>query len=300
MSTKNWTISLAVLGLLAAARPAAALEWSDNSFRVLWGPSYHEPAVVKPGTNSPQDVAKTTVNFTHASGDKLGGSFLSLDLLLSDKYDQAQGSTQGATEVFAVYRRSFGLNQLTDSTMFAFPGVRNVNLDAGLDIGTKNNAFASRIIRPVAGVSLAFDVPGFLNVGAFVSKEWNNNGFMHGEGTIASGGGVEFDPTPAVLAAWGIPLGKLPLQFAGFANVFFPKGKDGFGNDTATEIIVQPKLVWDVAKTFTTTRSGYELGVGYHYWLNKFGNDNDLTVGGVKVNAGSLANTVFIEAAVHL
>ncbi len=300
MTPKKSLTSLAVLALVATARPSAALDWSDNSFRLQWGASYREPGVLKPGTTDPQDIAKMTVNYTHASGDKLGGNFLSVDMYLSDSHDPAQGSAQGATEVFAVYRRGFSLNKLTASKKFSFAIVRDVSLDAGIDIGAKNNAFASHIVRPVAGVSLAFELPGFLNVGAYLTKEWNNNGFMHAEGTIASGGAVEFDPAPAVFTSWGIPLGKLPLQVAGFANAIFPKGKDGFGNRTATEIIAQPKLLWDVAKTFTTTRSGYELGVGYQYWLNKYGADNALTVNGVKVNSGALASTIFIEAAVHL
>ena len=292
--------SLTVLGLVAASAPVAALDWSDNSFRVQYGANYRETAVVKPGTDTPQDIAKTTLNFTHASGDKLGGNFLSVDMYLSDKYDAAQGSAQGATEVFVVGRRSFGMNKLLDSKAFAFSVVRDVNIDLGADVGTKNNAFASHIIRPLAGAVLAFDVPGFLNVGAYVTKEWNNNGFSHAQGKLPYGGPVEFNTTGAVEAAWGIPLGKLPLQFAGFANAILPKGKDGFGNTTKTEVIVQPKLVWDVAKTFSNTRAGYEVGVGYQYWLNKYGNDNALEVGGVKVNSGSLASAFFVEAAIHL
>jgi hypothetical protein len=247
------------------------------------------------------DIAKTTLNFTHASGDKLGGTFVSIDMYLSDKNDPIQsGSNQGATEVFAVLRRGFSMNAATESKSFSFTGVRDVNLDLGLDIGTKNNAFASHIVRPFLGPQLAFDIPGgFLNVGAYVTKEWNNNGFSHAQGANPTGGGVQFNTTGAVLASWGIPLGSMPLQFAGFANVILPKGKDGFGNQTATEIIAQPKIVWDVAKTFTR-RTGYELGVGYQFWMNKYGNNNDLTVNGQKVNAGSLSNAVFFEAAVHL
>ena len=299
-TTKKTMAKLAVLGLVALSSPAAALDWSDNAFRVQWGPAYRETGVLKPGTSDPQDIGKTTLNFTHASGDKLGGTFVSVDMYLSDKYDPAQGSYQGATEVFAVVRRNFSLNKLTESTRFAFSVVRDVTLDAGVDIGTKNNGFASHIIRPAVGAALSFAVPGFLNVGAYATKEWNNNGFMHGQGTITSGGPVEFDFAPAVFTAWGILLGKLPLQLAGFANVILPKGKDGFGHQTATEFIAEPKLVWDVAKTFSSTRAGYEVGVGYQYWLNKYGNDNGLVVDGVKVNAGSLASTVFLEAAIHL
>jgi hypothetical protein len=287
--TKKALAKLAVLALVASARPATALDWSDNSFRIQWGPTYHEPATAK------ADIAKTTLNFTHASGDKLGGTFLSVDMLMSDKKDPiSDGSSQGATEVFAVMRRGFSLNSMTESKTFSFPGVRDVNADLGLDIGTKNNSFASHIVRPFLGASLAFDVPGFLNVGAYVTKEWNNNGWMNATSSTPAGGAVDFNTTGAVLASWGVPLGSLPLQFAGFANVILPKGKDGFGNQTATEVIVQPKLVWDVAKTFTK-KSGYDLAVGYHYWLNKYGNDNSLAV-----NAGSLSNTVFVEAAIHL
>ncbi|BDG02475.1 hypothetical protein [Anaeromyxobacter oryzae] len=300
MNWKNTLVPLVALALVSVARPAASLDWSDNSFHVSWGGNYHEPGTVKPGTDEAQAIAKTTLTYTHASGDKLGGNFLNVDMYISDKHDPAQGSAQGATEVYAVYRRTFSLNQITDSKKFAFPGVADVRLDAGLDIGTKNNGFASHKVMPVAGVSLALAVPGFWNIGAYVSKEWNNNGFMHAQGTIPSGGSVEFDVAPVFSTAWGVPLFDLPLQFAGFANVLLPKGKDGFGNETKTEVLLQPKLVWDVAKTFSSTRTGYEVGVGYQYWLNKYGNDNDLTVGGVKVNAGALSSTVFVEAAIHL
>lgn len=300
MNTKTAVVSLALLGLVASAQPAAALDWSDNSFRALWGAGYREPGVLKEGTTDPQNIAKTTLNFTHASGDKLGTNLLYVDMYLSDDNDPAQGSAQGATEAYALVRRNFSLNGITDSKKFAFPGVNDVRLDVGIEVGTKNNAFASHLVRPAVGASVAVAVPGFLNVGAYVTKEWNNNGFMHGEGTIPSGGAVEFDVTPAIFTAWGIPLGKLPLTFAGFANVILPKGKDGFGNETATEFLAQPKLMWDVAKTFSATKAGYEVGVGYQYWLNKYGNDNGLTVNGVKVNSGALASTVFVEAAIHL
>src|SRR4051794_36779188 len=122
--------ALATLGLAAAAAPAAALDWSDNSFRVQYGANYHETAAVKPNTETPVDIAKTTLNFTHASGDKLGGTFVSIDMYLSDKNDPIQNNSgQGATEVFAVLRRGFSLNKLTDSKTFSFTGVRDLNAD---------------------------------------------------------------------------------------------------------------------------------------------------------------------------
>jgi hypothetical protein len=276
-------VSLAVLCLMTAST-ATALDWSDDSFRVQYGTAYREPGVTK-ADGSPQDVAKTTLNYTHASGDRLGGHFLSVDMYLSDSKDPAQGSPQGATEVYVVYRRGLSLNKIFDTKAFTFTAVRDVQVDAGIDIGTKNNSFASHKAAPTVGVALAFDVPGFWNLGAYLTKEWNNNGI--------SGKQVTFDAAPVLSTSWGIGLGSLPLQFTGFANVLFPKGNDGFGAKTVTEILLQPKLVWDVPQTFSGKKSGWELGIGYQYWKNKFGNDN------AKV-AGSLASTVFFEAAVHL
>jgi hypothetical protein len=102
---------------------------------------------------------------------------------------------------------------------------------------------------------------------------------------------VEFDPTVMFTTAWGVPLGSLPLSFEGFANVNLPKGKDGFGADTKTEVLVHPKVMFDVGTLWGS--KGYQLGAGYEYWLNKFGNDHNKVV-------GAKESTVFVEAAVHL
>jgi hypothetical protein len=301
MSRSSRSLAVLTLVLGAAALPARALDWSDNAFKVWWGPAFREPGIGKASDpNAGQDIAKTTLTFTHVSGDKWGGHFLNIDLLRSDFHDPAAGGSQGATEVYAVYRRNLSLNKLTGGNTFTFPGVRDVLIQVGIDLSTKNTGFAPHKVMPIIGPALAFDVPGFLDVGVYVDKEWNHNGFVHGKGTVFSGGSVDFDATLNIGAAWGINLGSLPLQFEGFGIVNFPKGKDGFGNKTKTEILFQPKLTWAVGSLWGNAKAGYTLGVGYQYWSNKFGNDNGLTIGGAKVNVGSLANTPFLEAGIHL
>jgi hypothetical protein len=50
---------------------------------------------------------------------------------------------------------------------------------------------------------------------------------------------------PALVSAWAIPVSGLGT-FAGFFDVTGPKGKDGFGDETRTEVLVRAKFMFDV------------------------------------------------------
>ena len=279
-------LSLLVAACGVVAQPAQAAEWSDNAIRYWVGTSFKEPGVGANGTDG-TDIAKNVFSFTHASGYKYGGNFLNVDVLLSSSVDNANNSNAGAAEIYAVYRTDLSFNRISGSKMFSFGPVRDVLLIAGADLSAKNTAFAAHVMKPVAGLALSFDVPGFLNIGALAEKEWNNNGLV--------GKGVEFDATLLLTAAWGIPLGTPALEFEGFANVILPKGNDGFGNPTKTEVLLHPKLMGDVGALWGNPKSGFKLGVGFEYWLNKFGNDKNNPFA-----PGSEAKTPFLEAQVHL
>jgi len=288
---------LAIFALAAAALPAAAADWSDNVLSVTWGPAYREPAInekttgVSTDATKGVDIKKTTLGFTHASGDKLGGTFLNIDMLISEKKDPAvvvfgtDPAVQGATEVYAVYRRSWSLNKITGTKMFAFPFVRDVNVDMGIDLNTKNTKFAAHKVMPIAGVALAFDVPGFWNLGIYANKEWSHNGFANKE--------VVFDVVPMVASSWSVGLFGLPLNFAGFGSVNFPKGKDAGGVKTKTEVLLSPKLVFPVGNIWGDPKAGWDLAVGYQFWRNKFGNN-------AAQDGGAVASTVFGQIAYHL
>jgi hypothetical protein len=276
----------ALLAVLLATTPARAAEWSDNSFHLTYGSQFREPA-------NPNDISKMIFTFNHVSGYKYGGNFLNVDLLYS--LNNASGKdtlnglnavpSAGAAEVYIVYRHTLSLNKVTNSKTFQLGGiVRDIGIDAGTDLNTKNSAFSSRKIMPVLGVSAAFNVPGFLNFGVLINKEWGVNAIIGKE--------VSFDASPIINAAWGIPVYG-PLSFEGWGAVIFPKGKDAFGADTVTEVHLRPKLMVDVGTFFGG--KGFQVGVGYEYWLNKFGNDHSKDTSG-----GSLAQTFFVEGAIHL
>jgi len=279
--------TLFALAVALFATSGSALEWSDNSFRWSIGWAYREPGI---GTlDKQQDISKQIISFTHVDGYKWGSQFLNIDMLISDTKDPAAGSVQGATEVYAVYRNTFSLNKISGTKTFTFPAVRDLGVVAGLDISTKNTAFAPHKVMPVLGLQLSFDVPGFLNFGILASKEWNNNGFAH-NGVFGSGGNVDFKVAPIFSASWGIDLFKTGAEFEGFANLVLAKGKDGFGGDTKAETLVHAKLTYDLGTLFDS--KGYVIGAGYEYWNNKFGNDAS------KV-PGSKANSFWVEGGIH-
>ncbi len=291
---KKSLVSLTVLALLSAAPSTRALEWSDNSFHLAYGTAYREPF-------NTQNIGKTTLTYQHVDGYKWGSNFLNIDFLYSTSGEgdnvQVGGnnfvpvpaqsiSTAGAMEVYAVYRHTLSLNKVTSSKTFAFgPVVRDVGIVAGIDVNTKNHAFSSRKIMPIGGVALAMNVPGFLNIELLANKEWGVNG------TFAKD--TSFDVTPTFAASWGIPVYG-PVTFEGWGAVNLSKGNGGVaGNDTATEVHLYPKLMVDAGHFFGS--KGYQVGVGFEYWLNKFGSPHYKDDTG-----GSYAKTVFGEVAIHL
>jgi hypothetical protein len=280
---------LASLIALALAAPAAnATIWQDNSVHYWAGTAFAEPNIPFTAFGGPvpesTNIYKNIFSFTHASGYAHGGNFLNIDVLFSGPKDNAHNVTgSGAAEMYLVYRHHVGLNSFIASKPFEAGILRDINIMAGTDINTKNTDFASEKIMPIVGLEASFAVPGFLNIGVSYSREYNING--------VSGKTVKFDPALQINAAWHINLPLGALSFQGFGNVVLPKGKDGFGGDTVTEILLHPKFMYDVGTFFDS--KGYEVGIGVQYWLNKFGNDHTAL-------SGCAENALFGELAIHL
>jgi len=285
---------LIAAAMLLAAGQAHAFIFSDNSVALTYGPTYKEPGIPQNKTNHGTDISKFTVTLQHFDVWKYGTNFINIDALFSNGHDPANSigpatsSTPGAVEVYALWRNNFSGNALTGSNMFTIGPIKDVRVEIGGDFNTKNTAFAPEKKLIVFGPNIAFDVPGFLNVGFHVAHEWNNNGIV--------GKAVSFDPTFEMEIVWMQPLSftGLPLKFDGFFNLVAPKGKDGFGLQTATEILTQPRLVLDAGKLIMDKPNVLDFYVGFQYWLNKFGNDHTLPG-----NSGSVAETVFTGIAFH-
>jgi nucleoside-specific outer membrane channel protein Tsx len=262
-------------------------QFQDNSFRYWYSPDFRES-----DTNNGKNISKNILSFTHVDGgNKLGNNFLNVDMLKSNAGDPTASSsgttTEGATEVYIVYRHDVSLDKVTNSKKFSFGPVKDVLITGGADLNTKNTEFAPEKRMPVFGPTFSLKVPhGFWDVSFLWDKEWNNNGIV--------GKGVEFKSAAMLASAWGFPfrIGKAPMSFEGFGTLNSTKGKDGFGNGTKPETLLHPKLMYNIGSLFSE-KHNYSIGVGYEYWNNKFGNDNH-------ANPGSCAHAPFAEVALHL
>jgi hypothetical protein len=245
-------LSLSLLCVLGSPLTQAA-DWSSDTVSYRYVSAQSEPGVV-------HEVAKNVLSFTHVSGDKLGSNFFTVDLLKSSAEDPANGSAQGAQEWYGFYKRTYSLKALTHSAS-DYGIFKDIGLTARLDAGSKNTTFAPSPFKVRLGASAAMPVSaGFWDVGVDLYKEKNHNGLV--------GKDVTFDTAVALTSAWAIPAG--PGTFGGFIDIVGPKGKDGFGDKTKTEVLARGTYMFDVAGP----KSGLKAGVGVEYWSNKFGCNN--------------------------
>lgn len=277
------TVAAAIL--VAGSCAVHAADWSDTAISYRYGTKFAEPF-------NNQDIAKNIVNVSHVSGYKYGKNFVSVDFLLSDQVDPSSaGATTGAHEAYAVYRHTLDLGKITGANM-AFGPVRGVGLTAGFDFNSKTDAgYNSKKRMLVAGPTLMFDVPGFLDVSALVLSESNApyNTFSH-----TATPRYRYKTHGMLSAAWGIPfsVGGLPLSFEGYALYIGTKGKDEFGADTAVETNIDMQIMYDLSAAVGATKNTFKVGLEYQWWKNKFGNP-------ARNNPGAFAKTPMVRAEYH-
>jgi nucleoside-specific outer membrane channel protein Tsx len=265
-------------GLGADMKSANAAEWSDTSIGYRYGTKFREPFIA-------EDITKSIIDFQHVSGYKYGVNFFNVDLLMSDKNDPAAGGA-GAQEAYVVYRNTVDLAKLTGSE-YKWGIIKDVGGTFGFDWNTKNDiGYSSKKRMLVVGPTLMMDVPGFLNVGVFALFESN--------APVGISDRYTYDTHAMLDLNWGIPIGSSPFSFQGYFDIIAPKGKDEFGNDTATETHFDVAIMLDVGKVLGGPKDTFKLGLEYEYWKNKFGNDHNGPAGD-----GAFAKTPMIRAEYH-
>ena len=284
----HWRTSsrlLALSVLVSASAVSQAADWSDTSIGYRYGTKFAEPFNSK-------DISKNIFNLSHVSGYKYGTNFFNADMLLSDSNDPASAdSTEGAREVYVVYRHTLDLGKVTSKNL-AFGPVKGVGITAGFDYNNKNDAgYNSKKQMLVAGATLMMDVPGFLNISLLQLWESNAPCNTYTDTCVSR---YSYDPHPMLTMAWGIPLGSLPVSFEGFANFIAAKGTNEFGNSSKRETNIDMKLMLDVGAVSGGPKNTFKLGLGYQYWKNKFGNDSNGPAG-----SGAFAKTPMVRAEYH-
>ena len=270
--------------LVVTATQVRAQGFSDTWMGVRDGMFVSNPGEETGGRN----VNKIIVNLGHFDVWDYGTNFFSVDILFSDANEPAYNSAGGSTEFYAVYRaqlspdKIFGLN----TKIGPFTAI---NFELGGYAEAENTQFAPDKRLLVAGPNFNIGLPaGFLNVGIHVSKEWNNNGFSDcPSACFTKGGPVSFHPTPEFELVWLYNLKDmvgLPLAFKGFMNIVLPKGNDGFGGKTVTEVLTRPELSLDLGTMLFNKPHKPDLFFLVELWDNKFGNDHTKVSGAQEVS----------------
>ncbi len=285
----KYKLSLIAFAALTSVAAQAA-DWSDTALTYRRGSKFAEPF----GTN---DISKNIVGLTHVSGYKYGTNFFNVDMLMSNSKDPASsGSTEGAREVYVVYRNTVDLEKATGKS-FKASGVRGLGVTAGFDFNTKTDVgYNSKKEMFVVGPTLMLDVPGFLNVSLLALFESNA---PSNSGLVAKR--YNYDTHPMIGLAWGIPfsVASVPLSFEGFANFITAKGKNEFGGDTAAETNIDMQVMYDMSSAVGAGKNTFKVGLEYQYWKNKFGNPTTATVTSSNAGPGAFAKTPMIRAEYH-
>ncbi|MBW8853825.1 MAG: hypothetical protein JF604_05735, partial [Bradyrhizobium sp.] len=171
--------------------------------------------------------AKTTkqvYSFTHFDAWTYGTNFFTISMFKSDHNDPAGPCTAtgvvvspaagfaatptscaGATEIYGLFRSTFGWNEIFNTKAFTQGPLHNISFEVGMDANTENRYFGAAKRDVVAGLQFAFDLPykGYFNVAPLVYWEFaNHNSFSQcGAGWSApciADGNTSFKPTWAI------------------------------------------------------------------------------------------------------
>jgi hypothetical protein len=340
MSLRNSAIAVVALSVAALASSGlakaadmpvkAAKKTADLPFFLLiddrvtfsWMPKGTDPGVfsVRPNGTINGDTAKQVYSFTHFDIWQYGTNFFTISMFKSDHNDPANPCTnagvvfnpgtgvataancEGATEIYGLFRSTFGGNEIFNTKAFSYGPLRNISLEVGMDANTENNYLSPAKRDVVAGLQFAFDLPykGFFNVAPLMYWEFaNRNAFTQCGGGFAGptagvnclvDGNRSFDPTWAVETNYYMDLGFLPenMQFWSISGRAAWYGKKGTENNplpfnaitnanTAVEFNSEPiRLTFDASKAVWGPKYTHfvDVWVAYRYWQNKFGLDH--------------------------
>jgi hypothetical protein len=307
---------------------------------------------VRPNGSIDGKTAKDVYSFTHFDVWAYGTNFFTISLFKSGPNDPASPCTlpggiqfagfagpvtpancAGATEIYGLFRSTFGLNQIFNTKAFSIGPLHDISIEIGADANTENNYLAPAKRDFVAGLQFAFDLPykGFLNVAPLAYKEINHNGFdqcgsqfappLGGAAipgvTCLTSGNTNYRTTWAVEINYYMDLGFLPagmdyFSVSGRAAWYGPKGDSNslpalsgpgrFSTATVTEFNSEPiRLTFDASKAVYGAKYSHfvDVWVAYRYWQNKFGLDHNATPGVCTIAATGASTNSCTESSLY-
>lgn len=238
---------------------------ATNEIAYWYGPDYRTPFVVS-GAGKAAAIARNALEYTHASFWALGSTFADVMVNQSNMVEPAAGGGVGATELYATLRSDVGLKEATGSAAFGNGPLRDVSIELGANLETKNSSYAPGERTLYFGPKFQFAMPkGYFNVGVHLRKEWNHEGVL--------GRSENYDPDFNIEPTWLLPfrVGNTHLAYTGFADYNTQKGKDSFGSATAAEFLVRNYVAVDIGGLLLHKSRVLDLNCGFWYWHNEYG-----------------------------
>jgi hypothetical protein len=242
--------------------------FADDTLMYVFGPAYRNPFITTPSQPDGADISRNAIEFKHIDAWKYGHNLVEIIIKKSSDVEPAAGGGTGALGLYSIFRSGVGINRIAGAPVVAIGPLRDIDIQAGMNLETKSSDYAPQERTLYFGPNLQFRMgAGFLNVGLHLRKEWNHNGNL--------GRNESYDVDFNIEPVWHIPfrIGGARLAFDGFADYNTPKGKDAAGRDTCAEFIARPLLKLDISPVVGQKAHVLELGVGFQYFHNMFGKD---------------------------
>lgn len=186
-----------------------AAEWSDTALMWSYGTTFSEPFKNNPD-GSAVDIHKSIYSLVHTSGYKYGTNFFHVNLHQSTNEPNGNVSGEGAQEAYAMYRHTLDYEKIFGVIPHKPQAIRGYGLTLGFDWNTKNDDYGSNREMWVAGPTIMFDVPGYLNLNILALYESNRPNVIQGKYT--------YDPYLALQLVWGLPIADTHFEFNGVAT----------------------------------------------------------------------------------
>jgi hypothetical protein len=315
----------------------------DDRVSFSWMPNGTDPGAWtrRPDGTYNAKTAKQVYSFTHFDLWAYGTNFFTISMFKSDHNDPANPCTNagviqtsfisaatpancaGATEIYGLFRSTFGWNEIFNTKAFTMGPLHNISFEVGMDANVENNYLSPAKRDVVAGLQFAFDLPykGYFNVAPLVYWEYYNQNAFTQCGTGFAGpvpypaanasclvdGNRSFNATWAVETNYYMDLGFLPpgMQFFSISGRAAWYGQKGYENNplpgvkTAVEFNSEPiRLTLDASKAIWGDKYSHfiDVWVAYRYWQNKFGIDHKLSA---VCNVGVVSNNSCTESTIY-
>jgi hypothetical protein len=296
-SRRSLCVSVVVLVLVClsaslaaqeAEKPGSQSTRAEDTVGYLYGPAYKTPFIVSPSSPGGTNIIRNSIEWIHHDRWRFGSNLLDLSLRKSSSIEPAMNGGTGALEPYLVLRSGLGLKQIFSGRVSLPSLLRDISLEGGANLESKNSAFAPEERTLYLGPVLQFNVPrGMLNLGVHLRKEWNHEGIL--------GKDESYNPDLNLEPSWNLPIGlsRVELTWGGFADINTPKGKDSFGVEMQTEVLTRTQLSVDLGTLIGRHKTGVDVGCGLEYWHNEYGKPAGSTPGADEL-------TPLIAVTVHL